>query len=731
MRSVRVAVIYLFILIIAATNATQLAASEKPFRIINLNVWSGSDYQGLLKFTPWESPSQMEKRYQVLLAEFKAAKPDVIFIQESSPVDRFTRRLARELNMDEIHQVCIAGIKVFGVGPPLGFKEGNAILARKGLELTKLDDWKLSGSPGIYSEHLSIHFDETVSALLGRINIDGKPVYLICTHLYAGPRDEVPLADSLKAMLDGGEITRYEYELLFKRWQKGIDRRERELGALLDCIHKLSTDIPMIFGGDLNAPPNSSVVQKFIADGRFVNLPLEPNQEAVTWDAINNTNTEYSQRKTDARNLVKDNWYVFNAIAAKLPRRLDYIFLNEKFAGTDSIRSTLMLDNPREDTFASDHYAVRVDLDISKSLEGVPMLYGRPELHKRSQSFLPVLYPINNGVGYGLTAYMLSAFRKNESFELTFDTTTQGDLTGNLTFSVPDFRLRQRRKYGIAFDAVTDYRKSKTSNYFGIGNGSFYGDKEQYERETLDLSFGASRSFSSYLSGQLGFRYRSVKLSAFKTDGVLDAMFSRDSSSRRYSNLYQSVYYDTRDRFSNPTRGVLLMEEIEPVTNYSSIFSDFLDRLQSCNIKYTLLAQSYMVLWYPTTVLALRMKAQHITGTNIPLQSLIPLGGAITLRGSPQDRYLGSVMAVANAELRFPVYNWLGGVVAWDIGRVWDSLNEAGFPGWHANPALGIRIALPDIDMVIPLDLSNYLLRLDVGFGEESTEYFVGFGQAF
>jgi endonuclease/exonuclease/phosphatase family metal-dependent hydrolase len=409
----------LVIMLIIISSATLSARNEKPFRMIDINVWSGSDYQGLLEFTSWETPSQAEKRYQILLANLKEANPDVIFIQESTPVDRYTRRLAKDLNMDQIHQVCIAGIKIFGIGPPLGFKEGNAILARKGLELTKLDDWKLSGGPGIYGDNISFHYDETVSALLGRISIDGKPVYLICTHLYAGPRDETALEDSLKAMLDNGEVTRYRYEILYKRWQKGIDRREREMGILLDNIRKLPKDVPMILGGDLNAPPQTSVVYKFIRNGRFVNLPLEPNPEAVTWDAIGNNLTEKSQRYTDARNILKDEWYKFNAIAAKLPRRLDYIFLNDKFAGTDSIRSKIILDKPVNGIFASDHYGIQVDLDIAASLDGVPLLYGPPEIHKMSQSFLPVIYPYSSGFGYGATAYLLSAFKRNESFELT------------------------------------------------------------------------------------------------------------------------------------------------------------------------------------------------------------------------------------------------------------------------------------------------------------------------
>jgi len=711
------------------------ARDEKPFRMIDINIWSGPDYQGLLKFGMWETPARLEQRYQILLANLKEAKPDVIFLQEVNPVDSYSHRLARDLNMDQINQVCLAGIKFFGIGPPLGFKEGNAILARKSLKLTKLDDWKLSGSPGIYSNHLSYHVDETVSALLGRISIDGKPVYLICVHLTAAPRDEHALLDSLQAQRDSGSITNFEYETLLTRWIKGIHRRQREMDNLLGNIKTLPPDVPLILGGDLNATPQSDVVQDFITRGRFVHLPITPDSEAATWDAVNNTNTHYSQRKTDARGRKRDDWYAFNAIAASLPRRLDYIFLNHVFAGTDSIRSKIMLDQPVDGIYASDHYGIQVDLDISKSLVGVPTLFGPLARHKFTKSIFPMLYPASPGLGYTTSLYLLSALNMNESFDLTVDNSTKGNRLYRLIFSMPDYELRQRRKYNSAIDLKAEYNKRIRSNYYGLGHHTSYGDGELYTRETIDISPAVSRSFNSYLVGQIGFRYRSVKMSEFEPGGLLDNYFDDESSTEKYSSLFENFRYDTRDSFANPSRGFLLQEEIESVTDFSPSVSTFFSRLKYCNIKYTINAQSYSVLFYPTTVLALRLMGQHIANpggnSDIPLQSLISLGGENTLRGSPQDRYLGNVMAVANAEVRYHIYGKLGGTFAWDTGKIWSELNEVNLAHWPGNPTAGLRLELPDIDILVHLDLSNILLRLDVGFGKESTRFYLGFGQAF
>ncbi len=104
----------------------------------------------------------------------------------------------------------------------------------------------------------------------------------------------------------------------------------------------------------------------------------------------------------------------------------------------------------------------------------------------------------------------------------------------------------------------------------------------------------------------------------------------------------------------------------------------------------------------------------------MPVQVLLPVGGGTTVRGAPQDRYLDKTMAVANAELRYPVYKSLGGTIALDAGRVWSSPRKLSLQGWAVNPTAGLR-----------LYLRSFLARLDVGFGKETTGVYFNFGHAF
>lgn len=97
------ALIFLFCANLSAQQIT--AQSYGSLKLATVNVWSGSDYQGLVSFGQWETAAVREQRYQNLLAELQRLDPDLIFLQEVNPVRRYSKRIAKDLGMDQIHQV--------------------------------------------------------------------------------------------------------------------------------------------------------------------------------------------------------------------------------------------------------------------------------------------------------------------------------------------------------------------------------------------------------------------------------------------------------------------------------------------------------------------------------------------------------------------------------------------------------------------------------------------------
>lgn len=82
-------------------------------------------------------------------------------------------------------------------------------------------------------------------------------------------------------------------------------------------------------------------------------------------------------------------------------------------------------------------------------------------------------------------------------------------------------------------------------------------------------------------------------------------------------------------------------------------------------------------------------------------------------------------MLLMNAEFRFPIYDFVSGVVFTDWGKAWESGTEMDLTDLMNSYGLGIR-----------LDTAFGLLRLDYGWGlnEEAKregQFYFGIGQTF
>jgi len=689
-------------------------------RILTLNVWSGLDYEGTFRMGEYEKKGEKDKRFQLLVKEIKKIKPDVIFLQEANPVQSYSARLARALQFDKIHQVALGGIKLGPLGIPSNLKEGNAILARSELQLKTHDVWKLSGSFGLFGDIFTCHFDESIFALVGRIMVDSTPIFLVNTHLISSPSAESDVITKFRGLVESGEITEDEYKRGLEKSKSFHKRREKEFFGLLKKIKQLPVGSPVILAGDFNAPVQSQEIQTLLnveaEQLYFIDTFIQQKGAArFTWNPITNKNIQLTQKGIQRKNKSASGYDRLCELDKIQPKRIDYIFLSSHFSREDIKDFKIVFESDEQGVNVSDHYGVLSEVDLDNVLIRAPKEYDDiKKIAKPKFEFLPILmWDTDIGFGYGIKLFYLNPLKINESFDLVIFNSTKGEQWYRLVFSWPDFEHRQGKIYPISFDLTLDYDKYLKNNYFGIGNESAFEDKEVYTREPLEITMTASRGFNPTLVGQFGLRYKTVNNYNFEENSRLKSTPPDLNVSRAtVSSIFAKLRFDTRDSYINPSTGLVLQGETEYAFNTSF-----------ANVNYQRIAagfQYYKILWYPKTILALRLNLQNLFGDDIPVQFLLPIGGGSTLRGSPQDRYLGKTSAIFNGELRFPLIWHFGGVVGFDAGKVWDSMADFNLKRWATNPTIGLRFYM-----------SNFLVRLDIGLGKNSTGLYFNFGHVF
>lgn len=689
-------------------------SKSNPLRILTINVWSGLDYHGTLKFGEYESPERRATRFQLLLRQLKEANPDIIFVQEANPVGEYSSALADSLDFDEVHQVCNAGLKIPGFGPPSNFEEGIAILARRSLHLKETTVWKLSGSFGLFGGFMTAHFDESEFALTAEITQSLKHAYLVNVHLSAFPPEDSLVNDMIREWIVTGRIDSAIAEALRNDLAMGSERRVEEVRRLLNGISSLPRGMPLIVGGDFNAALFSAEIQYIIEAGNLRDAVSGAEDSCpITWDPSRNSNITYSTRFTDASGRELDLPEELSAIYDTKPRKIDYIFLSKEFGPSGVKFAQVTIDSSCNEVFASDHFGWVADVELPAPLDPDSAI-NSTQTKRASIEPLPILsYDTDTHLGYGAKLFLYDLMKGKESFDFVLFNSTKGERWYRMVFSIPDFESREGTAYPVAFDLTFDYDKWLKNNFFGIGNRSSYMDGEQYSREPIEFDMTFSRGFSPSFVGQINLRHENIRDFNFENGSRLETLLpALNSGNVSFSSVELNLRYDSRNSFINPSRGIVVQTETEYSPNWSLGNTPFL-RLAGW-------FQYYSVLFYPTTVFALRLGIQQVIGNNMPVQVMSSLGGTNNLRGYPQDRFLDKADGLANVELRFPIFWRFGGVLGADAGKIWPSLTNIDVSRWAFNPVVGLR-----------LYMDNFVVRADLGFGSEGTGFYFNFGQLF
>jgi len=689
---------------------------SQPLKIVTLNLWSGLDYHGTLSMGEYETPEHRELRFQLMLQGMESERPDIIALQEANPVHSVASRLADSLGYDAVWQRVNSGLKFGPFGVPWNLNEGLVLLARKGLKIEFQDVWDLGRQPGVFGNTFSFHSSEENIALVAKIVYRGIPVYLINVHTMA----VVPVDSSSTAMfaeiLKKEGVTQERHAQYMSEYRTAGKTIGQQLDLLAAYIADRTQGTPKIVAGDFNVASGSVLMKRFLQKTCLVDISSQPDGNVHnSWDPERNTNIAHSRDSVDASRDRLSPLELLSAWHDGYPRTIDYILVDSALAVTAPSKARFVFDSAKEGVYVSDHFGLSAQVRVAAPPSQTVAASDTVRVVQGSElEPLPILsYDTDVGFGYGAKVFYLNPLNLNESFDLVLFNSTKGERWYRFVFSVPDFEVRQGKIYSLAMDVTIDYDKYLKNSFFGIGNATMFGDREYYTREPLELSLVVSKGFSTKAVGQLGARFKYVRDFNYSDTSRLKSTESPLSSGiARYHSIFVTYRYDSRNSYINPSRGLVLQGEAEYAPT-SALTNVSMSRLAGW-------VQYYSTLFYPKTVLALRLGVQGLAGDDLPVQVLLPIGGNQTVRGSPQDRYLDKNSAVANAEIRFPIFWRFGGVLGYDAGKVWHQLSDVDLVRWTSNPVVGLRFFM-----------DTYVVRMDLGFGHETTGFYLNFGHLF
>ena len=321
----------------------------------------------------------------------------------------------------------------------------------------------------------------------------------------------------------------------------------------------------------------------------------------------------------------------------------------------------------------------------------------------------PILnYDSDAGFGYGGKGFVYNLFDLKESFDLTLYNSTKGEHWYRFVFSDIDIQRRQGTKYSAAFDLVIDYDKWINYRYyysmFVFPTENKVGTYTAYNREVLEVTGTLSKGYAKDFVAEFGFRFKNCIGYYSRPDSEI--IYTKNLNSHiQLGSIFLNFRYDTRTNFINPEKGIVLELDNE-------IACDLINPPDQNFFQSTFLAESFANIFFPHLVFANRLMLQA-NYSEISYLLKLPLGGISTIRGLPQDRYLCESLILINSELRFPIWKRFGGVAGLDLG------NSDSTPDWIIDPVAGLRFFM-----------NNFVVRFDVGFGDE-TRYYFNFGHMF
>ena len=129
---------------------------------------------------------------------------------------------------------------------------------------------------------------------------------------------------------------------------------------------------------------------------------------------------------------------------------------------------------------------------------------------------------------------------------------------------------------------------------------------------------------------------------------------------------------------------------------------------------------------YITPIPQLTIAGQYYTEVktgNVPIQSMAVLGGTERMRGIYENRYRDNTVAMAQIELRIPIFWIISGTTFGGMGQVAPTYSNFKMDEFKYGYGAGLRLLIDK--------KTSSVLRFDISFRDDGHSIFIGFNEAF
>jgi outer membrane protein assembly factor BamA len=246
-----------------------------------------------------------------------------------------------------------------------------------------------------------------------------------------------------------------------------------------------------------------------------------------------------------------------------------------------------------------------------------------------------------------------------------------------------------------------------------LGNDTRLDEEEEYTPEEFAATVQGIRDVGAGF--RLGGRVDADHLRLARTEagGRLAAGGIPGVSGGWTSTVAALVRFDTRDRRTGPSRGIFL--QAEAGGSGRVLGSDYAYR------SYLLDARGYLPA-LASQVIAVR-GITRLSGGAVPFHRMPVLGGAELLRGYYEGRFRDRQLAAFQVEDRIPVAGRFGVALFAGTGPVAGTVSRFRVDRFHPAWGWGARVVLSREDSLV--------LRLDQGYGEDQSGFYLSIGEAY